>query len=97
MLPLILAVSLQVTATRAVLVADLSDLDAAYWRCGTDCSAIQQRIANTRDELATEGLEYRRRDRDEFRMLTQPAWQQPIGAFRIPAGVLRLVPMWRKK
>ena len=97
MLPLILAVSLQVAASRAVLVADLDRLNAAYWRCDRDCSAIRARIDRTGEQLITGDLEYTRRDRNTFRLLTAPAWQQPAQSFRIPAGVLKLIPMWRKR
>ena len=97
MLPLILAVSLQVSASRAALVANLSDLNAAYWRCDRDCSAIRARIDRTGEQLITGDLEYTRRDRETFRLLTAPAWQAPAQSFRIPAGVLKLVPFWRKR
>jgi len=97
MLPLILACCLQVSASRAVLVANLSDLNAAYWRCTSDCSSIRARIDRTGEQLVTGELEYTRRDRDTFRLLTAPAWQQPAQSFRIPAGVLKLVPFWRRK
>ena len=97
MLPVLLACCLQVSASRAVLVADLDRLNAAYWRCGSDCSAIRARIDCTGEQLVTGDLEYTRRDRDTFRLLTAPAWQQPAQSFRIPAGVLKLIPMWRKR
>ena len=97
MLHLILAVSLQVSASRAVLVQDLDRLNHAYWRCGSDCSAIRAQMSNTGDRLVYEGLGYLHNDRREFERLTQAQWRQPEGAFRIPTGVLRLIPMWRHK
>ena len=97
MLPLILACCLQVAASRAVLVANLSDLNAAYWRCDRDCSAIRARIDRTGEQLVTGDLDYTRRDRQTFRLLTAPAWQAPAQTFRIPAGMLKLIPMWRKR
>ena len=97
MLPLILAVSLQVAASRAVLVADLDRLNAAYWRCSSDCSAIRARIDRTGEQLVTGDLKYTRRDWETFRLLTAPAWQAPAQTFRIPAGVLKLIPIWRRK
>ena len=93
----ILGLALQVSASRAVLVANLDRLNAAYWRCDRDCSTIRARIDRTGEQLVTGDLEYTRRDRDTFRLLTAPAWQAPAQSFRIPAGVLKLVPFWRRK
>jgi hypothetical protein len=93
----ILGLALQVSASRAVLVADLDRLNQAYWRCDRDCSAIRARIDRKGEQLVTGDLGYTRRDRETFRLLTTPAWQQPAQSFRIPAGVLKLIPMWRRK
>ena len=40
MLPLVLAMALQVTASRSVLVADLDRLNAAYWQAQTDLKTL---------------------------------------------------------
>ena len=98
MLPgLVLLCCLQVTATRAMLVADLGTLNRQYWACSTDCKAIRTRIDSTGDQLVTGDLDYLHRDRLEFERLTRPAWQQPSGQFRIPPTLLKLIPFWRRK
>ena len=99
MLPLVLAMALQVTASRSVLVADLDRLNAAYWQVQSagECRAIRARIDADRDRLVFENEDWRQQDRNTFKLLTAPAWQRPAGTFRIPAALLRLVPFWRRK
>ena len=98
MLPsLVLLCCLQVGATRAVLVADLSTLNRQYWACSSDCTSIRTRIDWTGDQLVTGDQDYLHRDRLEFERLTRPAWQQPQGQFRLPTALLKLIPSWRRK